>query len=209
MRYEKTDAAYLEHHGIIGQKWGVRRFQNKDGSLTEEGRDRYKVGEAREEERKQLADEEYKKLERSNQFVREIKKEQDRLAETYGLNKEDGEIDWVAANEFDKQEMDAAWKAHEKWGELHKLTKNEREKIKTQANERATKKLIKKYGDTVLSDIDYYNQENEKRSRRASAVLSGILAAVMGISIFALFRNQIREDAKWEKDRAKVMKKYK
>ena len=32
---------YLEHHGILGQKWGVRRFQNPDGSLTEEGRKRY------------------------------------------------------------------------------------------------------------------------------------------------------------------------
>lgn len=31
----------LYHHGIIGQKWGVRRFQNKDGSLTAEGRIRY------------------------------------------------------------------------------------------------------------------------------------------------------------------------
>lgn len=37
MKYE------LQHHGIKGQKWGVRRFQNKDGSLTPEGEKRYYV----------------------------------------------------------------------------------------------------------------------------------------------------------------------
>lgn len=31
----------LMHYGIKGQKWGVRRFQNKDGSLTPAGRERY------------------------------------------------------------------------------------------------------------------------------------------------------------------------
>ena len=31
----------LSHHGILGQKWGVRRYQNKDGSLTSAGKSRY------------------------------------------------------------------------------------------------------------------------------------------------------------------------
>jgi len=43
-KYDK----YLEHHGIIGQKWGVRRFQDKDGSYTQAGRERYGYGPARE-----------------------------------------------------------------------------------------------------------------------------------------------------------------
>ena len=31
----------LSHHGIKGQKWGRRRYQNKDGSLTPAGKQRY------------------------------------------------------------------------------------------------------------------------------------------------------------------------
>ena len=41
------DENVIKHWGIFGQKWGVRRFQNKDGSLTPEGRERYGVGPAR------------------------------------------------------------------------------------------------------------------------------------------------------------------
>jgi flavin-dependent dehydrogenase len=32
---------YIKHHGIKGQKWGVRRFQKEDGSLTPAGEKRY------------------------------------------------------------------------------------------------------------------------------------------------------------------------
>jgi len=43
MDYSKLE---LSHHGIKGQKWGILRFQNKDGSLTPAGRIRYGVGNA-------------------------------------------------------------------------------------------------------------------------------------------------------------------
>lgn len=35
---------YLQHWGILGMHWGVRRFQNEDGTLTEAGKRRYSKG---------------------------------------------------------------------------------------------------------------------------------------------------------------------
>lgn len=43
MLYETN---YLEHYGIKGQRWGTRRFQNEDGTLTAEGRERYGASES-------------------------------------------------------------------------------------------------------------------------------------------------------------------
>lgn len=38
---ENEYTKYLMHHGTKGMKWGVRRYQNKDGTLTDAGKKRY------------------------------------------------------------------------------------------------------------------------------------------------------------------------
>ena len=43
----------LYHHGVKGMKWGVRRYQNKDGSLTPAGK-KHQASQERKDQRKQV-----------------------------------------------------------------------------------------------------------------------------------------------------------
>ena len=39
--YNYTNSDYIQHYGILGMKWGIRRFQDKSGRLTAAGKKRY------------------------------------------------------------------------------------------------------------------------------------------------------------------------
>ena len=60
---------YLIHHGIKGQKWGIRRYQNLDGTLTAAGRERYYKDRV-----KQLKTEYYNKTEASKRSKQGLEK---------------------------------------------------------------------------------------------------------------------------------------
>lgn len=67
---KQTYPDYLVHYGIFGQKWGVRRYQNEDNTLTEEGKERY---------RKKPESEEWKKSDAEHLSDEELRRRNNRL----------------------------------------------------------------------------------------------------------------------------------
>lgn len=95
--YDKpSPQEYLAHYGIKGMKWGVRRYQNYDGSYTKKGLDRYHKAELDYENAKSKASETktaYKSGQATRQQVRDanraVKTEKHRMEDAYGKLKTD------------------------------------------------------------------------------------------------------------------------
>ena len=80
MRYESDN--YLAHYGILGQKWGVRRFQNEDGTLTASGKERYRKSDIENEFNRTLTNN-LEKVEHVRKIGIELGKKSDKLFDKY------------------------------------------------------------------------------------------------------------------------------
>lgn len=88
---------YLAHYGVKGKKWGVRRYQRKDGTLTAKGRKRYRDsnGFLTPEGRKQRAKNDHRLYQKSKEVQKKIsedeayKRTQQELKSARDKNRED------------------------------------------------------------------------------------------------------------------------
>ena len=164
----------LTHHGIKGQKWGVRRFQNKDGSLTNKGKSRYSKGKEIAREHGKLEDKEYQRLLNTDKRYKKAEKESNRLLEKYGLDADDGgggdSTRW--SEETLRRAGDRYWSLSEDMAALD-------DEFSEKAYKYANDTILKKYGDVGLSDMKYYQSVN---SGAAFAVFLAGLGSVILIS---------------------------
>lgn len=184
---EEMDELY--HHGIKGQKWGVRRFENKNGTLTAAGKKRYG-------EESDL----YKNLKSSKADKRAASKE---------YNKAFNKAYYKSSNTFNymtkkgRKEMDDAWEdAYDKgdkydskrqaYKDAKKAYKDEYKKnlkeVKDNANlkdkllyndatRNKTAKLMTKYKDMSYEEA---SKQAKKEAIRNTAIVAGVLAAGYG-----------------------------
>lgn len=146
---------YLQHHGIKGQKWGVRRFQNADGTLTSAGKKRISK--------------EYKK--EAVKVSKELAKNQTKLYVS-AYNKTADHMNNGGIDKFNKQQEKKYGKNFSKRDgyekEYEKLFSKEFEKnwnqtltdfYKSNTNYKKAEELVKKYDMTKWDDLAKQNAE--------------------------------------------------
>ena len=157
---------YLAHYGIQGQKWGIRRFQNPDGSLTSEGKARAR------KEYKADNKEAFKKGKAATVLSRAhdiSERKLNKAKERYENNSSEKNIRklnvaTVTRNDLRRRSLSARHKAQQH-----------------------AKELIKKYGKEAVSDI-HYDKKGRITERTVSSkeILARLALAAGTNSMMAL-----------------------
>jgi len=101
------DGDNIQHVGVKGTHWGVRRYQNEDGSLTPLGREHYGYGKRKDKKLAKYKTKELKKLDkRYDKKIEKLDKKTDKIAKKYEktAKKYDSGPDLISAKKHLAQE---------------------------------------------------------------------------------------------------------
>lgn len=148
----------LVHYGILGMKWGVRRYQNYDGSYTRAGLKRY--------------DKSMENYEHANERYKEVKKSNAPKADVTNAR--------LARKKAERQlRKDYKHLAQDKLGDQGKELYSRGETI---TGNEALKNTIAKVGGVALSAAAYNSKTNILGSQTATKILAGAGVASMGVA---------------------------
>ena len=153
----------LVHHGILGMKWGIRRYQNQDGTLTSEGKKRAKQ-EYKDDNKKayELGKDATVAGRATGRSMRRTIKLENKLDKLYEKDPE--------GLKSRKQKLRSKWDAS---AASTASLMNTYTKSRQKAEEHC-KSLIEKYGDEAVKSIKYFDYKlpNGKYSPKSIKVMN-------------------------------------
>ena len=200
----------LYHHGIRGQKWGVRRYQNPDGTLTAAGKKRYNVGEARERAKKaapqgpitrhytnEVFDGVKVKWHSKDDYEGLTKKEQKALK-----NSEKGRN--LALYKETRKELKNILQSEEYKSMTKDMSVLDKRELIDQATNEAILKSIKKVSNMSIDDaLDQYHKNN----RRTAAILASMVG-VEAAAIYLAKKSSDKAEKKFQSEIENAAKRY-
>lgn len=150
----------LQHFGIFGMRWGVRRYQNPDGSLTDEGRLRYSKASEEDPDKFVNGSKSVKEMssDEINAMTRRYNAEKGLKNAMRNMEKAEWEDSTIARTLDELNKINGAYATISKTQDnLDRIISSMKKKKENKKNKRAFKKLQKKVDRAFTKQLDQAN----------------------------------------------------